>query len=165
MKTLHDGTKVTNSTPTKLVNGKRYLLTDEEINARTVEIEANKIPSNLQKLSQVANNYEYTNTFTAEGFEFKITIESKTDLIGLYAAAMDGELFYQNDQGQLVAGTIFTHNNGVDTISVQTAKNIGLAVLRHVQKVRVIKGKLKAGIQSGAIPTDVQKAWEALWNA
>lgn len=40
MKTLHDGTEVSLDTPTKLVNGKRYLLTQDEIDAREAEAAA-----------------------------------------------------------------------------------------------------------------------------
>jgi hypothetical protein len=37
MKTLHDGTEVSDDTPTKNVSGLRYLLTPEEIAARQAE--------------------------------------------------------------------------------------------------------------------------------
>lgn len=43
MKTLHDGTKVSDETPTRLVNGKRYLLTQEEIDQREAEAEASQL--------------------------------------------------------------------------------------------------------------------------
>ncbi len=39
MKRLHDGTEVTDSTPTKLVDGKRYALGENEIAQREAEVE------------------------------------------------------------------------------------------------------------------------------
>ncbi len=45
MKTLHDGTEVSDDTPTRLVNGKRYLLTKEEIAAREAEAAASALAS------------------------------------------------------------------------------------------------------------------------
>jgi len=47
MKTLNDGTKVSDSTPTKLVDGKRFALTKEEVAQRKKEEVKEKSPTQI----------------------------------------------------------------------------------------------------------------------
>lgn len=163
MKTLHDGTEVSLNTPTKLVNGKRYLLTQEEIDARKAETAASELaslPDYISKLSQETMDAGTTYTHATHG---ELRVGTKRDDILLINGAVSRAVL-QND---LTAEHQYFEPKGPNyTVTNQDFINIGLAQAAHIQKVGNAKGAVQAKIDDGTYTTkeQVKTAFEAALN-
>lgn len=154
MKTLHDGTKVSDETPTRLVNGKRYLLTQEEIDQREAEAAANLKPSLREYNSGKRKKLEY-GEITVDGLTFHITQESKSDLLALQSLAASNLL--PNNEAE------FKHNSGVTVIDSARALTITTGAFAHLQNLRKIEAVVLAKIDNGTITTaaEIDSEYEA----
>ena len=82
MKDLHDGTSVSLDTPTKMVDGKRYLLSQEEIDAKTAE-EAADVANKLAILPKQLRKATTETIITVDGVEYQCNADTSMAILGL----------------------------------------------------------------------------------
>lgn len=149
MKTLHDGTEVSDETPTKLVNGKRYLLMQEEIAAREAEAQAAELASLKPYLSELRNKAEFgaiTVTIAENtNITFNVDNDSKANLIGLFLKAQDPAFT-----------TSFKHSEGTIDINATQALMIANAVFNQAQDSFRAVGVVEPLIDDGTYTTKEQ---------
>lgn len=82
MKELHDGTTVSLDTPTKMVDGKRYLLSQEEIDAKAAE-EVADVAKRLTILPKQLRKATANDTITVDGVEYQCNADTSMAILGL----------------------------------------------------------------------------------
>lgn len=118
MKTLHDGTEVSLDTPTKLVGGLRYLLTQEEIDARNAETAATEAKAITDHISVYRRQRE-NGGVDVLGATIRTDTESRANLLG--AAQMGITINWKAE-------------NGFFEFTAQEMQTIAAAVGAHIQK-------------------------------
>ncbi len=124
MKTLYDGTEVSDDTPTKNVSGLRYLLTQEEIEAREQEVSANQAATVAAHLPQYRFKREVGGVEYL-GKTIQTDRETRANWIGILINA-------QSNPSYTV--TWKTSDNSFAVYNAQEAIGAGLTVSGHVQK-------------------------------
>lgn len=152
MKTLHDGTEVEDNVPTKNVSGARYLLTQEEIDARAVEEATSQAAAVANYLATYRYNKEVGGILIS-GVSVPTDRETQSKLIAMRILAKENNSYTVD----------FKTPAGFVNLNAATIIAIADAIAGHVQKCFSVE----ASLQNTEFQTiaEIEAAFDAAYAA
>ena len=144
MKELYDGTQVPLDTPTKLISGKRYLLTQDEITEKE-EREAISLTRRLIEKPKQLRRSVSGNNITINGMEFKPDQDTLMAVVGLVRLLEE-----INDPDKIIS---FEAENGFFDLNLQQIKDVGVVLGGLQQKAFDTQKTLQAEVADGTLTT------------
>lgn len=155
MKILFDGSQVEDSVPTKIINGSRYVLTEQEITAKQSE----EVIFQGKNLRRILTDYRFakeTGGVTYNGKVLQTTRDAVAAWLGAFLAANANPAFTVNWK---------TNDGSFATYSASDIINIFAVGMQHIQKCFNAESTVLASINNYSTAQQITEAFDAAYNS